>query len=101
VLSALRRVAAGESVAVLLDQTAAAALPTLPFAADLKVVTQSPELPVAIVAVVAGRVTAARAHSLKTALLEMGRGSGGADSLAPLRLRGFVPPKLPSASVAP
>jgi hypothetical protein len=101
VLSALRRVAAGESVAVLLDQTAAAALPTLPFAADLKVVTQSPELPVAVVAVVAGRVTAARAHSLQTALLAMGRGSGGADSLAPLRLRGFVPPKLPSASAPP
>ena len=101
VLSALRRVAAGESVAVLLDQTEAAALPTLPFAADLKVVTQSPELPVAIVAVVAARVTAARARSMQTALLKMGRGSSGADSLAPLRLRGFVLPKLPSAGVAP
>ena len=32
ILSALRRVAAGESVAALLDQTQAAALPTLPFA---------------------------------------------------------------------
>jgi hypothetical protein len=101
VLSALRRAAAGESVAVLLDQTEAAALPTLPFAADLKVVTQSPELPVAIVAVVGTRVAAARAHSLQAALLKMGRGSGGADSLAPLRLRGFVLPKLPSPSVAP
>src|ERR1700720_4489048 len=63
VLSALRRVAAGEPVAVLLDQTQAAALPTLPFAADLKVVTQSPELPVAIVAVVGSRLAADRARA--------------------------------------
>jgi len=44
ILGALRRIAAGEPVAALLDQTQAAALPTLPFAADLKAVAQSPEL---------------------------------------------------------
>jgi len=36
----------------LLDQTQAAALPSLPFASELKVVMQSPQLPVAIIAVV-------------------------------------------------
>jgi hypothetical protein len=41
VLSALRRVAAGEPVAVLLDQTEAAALPSLPFAAQIQAVKQS------------------------------------------------------------
>jgi hypothetical protein len=51
-LSALRRVAAGEHVVALLDQTQAAALPTLPFAAQLKDVVQSAPLPVALVAVV-------------------------------------------------
>src|SRR6202035_2536595 len=56
ILSALRRVAAGEPVAALLDQTQAAALPSLPFAAELKSVMQSPELPVAIIAVVDSRV---------------------------------------------
>jgi hypothetical protein len=102
VLSALRRAATGESVAVLLDQTQAAALPTLPFAAELKAVTQSPELPVAIIVLVGSRVPADRARTLQSGLLKMGRGAGGgADSLAPLRLRGFVELKLPAQTSAP
>src|ERR1700722_8026218 len=101
ILSALRRVSAGEPVAVLLDQTQAAALPSLPFAGELKVVTQSPELPVAIVAVVGSRLAADRARALQNALLKMGHAAGSADSLGPLRLRGFVLPKLPSRTAAP
>src|ERR1700722_6579844 len=101
VLSALRRVAAGEPVAALLDQTQAAALPSLPFAGELKAVTQSPELPVAIIAVVGSRVAADRARALQNALLKMGHAAGSADSLGPLRLRGFVLPKLPSRTAAP
>src|SRR5882762_9105625 len=101
ILSALRRVAAGEPVAALLDQTQAAALPTLPFASELKAVTQSPDLPVALIAVVESRVTAARARALQEGLLKMGHVSGSADSLGPLRLRGFVLPKLPSRTAAP
>ena len=100
ILSALRRVAAGERVAVLLDQTQAAALPSLPFASELKVVTQSPELPVAIIAVVDSRVTAGRARALQAGLLKIGRVSGSADSLAPLRLHGFVQTKLPPQAAA-
>jgi len=96
ILSALRRAAAGESLAVLLDQTQAASLPSLPFAAELQVVTQSPELPVALIAVVDSRVDAGRARALQAALLKMGHASGSADALAALRLRGFVLPKLPS-----
>jgi hypothetical protein len=99
ILGALRRAAAGEPVAVLLDQTQAAALPSLPFANDLKAVTQSPELPVALIAVVGSRVTPGRARDLQTALINMGRTS--ADSLGPLRLRGFVMPKLPSHTSPP
>src|SRR6267143_3125949 len=76
ILSALRRVAAGEPVAVLLDQTQAAALPSLPFASELKVVMQSPQLPVAIIAVVDSRVTAGRARALQAGLLKIGRVSG-------------------------
>ncbi|MGA2707917.1 MAG: hypothetical protein ABSF86_05890 [Steroidobacteraceae bacterium] len=101
ILSALRRVAAGEPVAVLLDQNQAAALPSLPFATELEVVMQSPELPVAIIAVVDSRITAARARSLQAGLLKMGHVSGSADSLGPLRLRGFVLPKLPPHTTAP
>jgi hypothetical protein len=101
ILSALRRVAAGEPVAALLDQTQAAALPSLPFASELKAVTQSPELPVAIVALVDSRVAADRARALQAGLLKMSHVSGSADSLGPLRLRGFVLPKLPSHPAAP
>jgi hypothetical protein len=101
VLSALRRAAAGEPVAVLLDQTQAAALPSLPFAAELKTVMQSAQLPVAIIAVVNSRVDAARARAMQAGLLKIGHGSGTGDSLSPLRLHGFVLPKLPPHTAAP
>jgi hypothetical protein len=99
ILSALRRAAAGEAVAVLLDQTQTAALASLPFANELKTVVQSPELPVAVIAVVASRVTPARARDMQAALLKMGQAS--TDSLEPLRLRGFVIPRLPSRTPPP
>ncbi len=101
ILSALRRAAAGEPVAVLLDQTQAAALPSLPFAAQLSTLFESAELPVALIVVVDSRVAAARAKALQTGLLKMTPASGGTDTLAPLRLRGFVLPKLPSRAAAP
>jgi len=101
ILSALRRIAAGEPVAALLDQTQAAALPSLPFATELTAVMQSPELPVAIIAVVNSRVAAARARSLQAGLLKMGHASASDDTLEPLRLHGFVLPKLPSSAPTP
>jgi hypothetical protein len=101
ILSALRRAAAGESVAVLLDQTQAASLPTLPFASELEAVRQSPELPVAFIAVVNSRLAAARARALQTALIKMGESPGSAEALAALRLRGFVMPKLPRSKQPP
>src|SRR6202012_475151 len=66
IFGALRRGASGEQTAALLDQTQAGALPTLPFAGDLKVAVQSPELPVAIIAVVDNRLPAARAKEFQT-----------------------------------
>jgi ABC transporter, phosphonate, periplasmic substrate-binding protein len=101
ILSALRRVAAGEKVVALLDQTQAAALPTLPFAAQLKTIVQSPPLPVAIVAVVDSRLPAARARALQAGLLKMSHTAGGADTLGPLHLQGFVLPQLPGHTTAP
>jgi hypothetical protein len=100
-LSALRRIAAGEHVVALLDQTQAAALPTLPFAAQLKAVMQSPALPVAIVAVVNARLPAARVRTLQAGLLKMGQAAGDADTLRQLHLQGFVLPQLPGRSAAP
>jgi hypothetical protein len=87
-------------VVALLDQTQAAALPTLPFAAQLKALMQSPPLPVAIVAVVDGRLSAARVGALRAGLLKMGH-AGDADTLGQLHLQGFVLPKLPGQTVAP
>jgi hypothetical protein len=96
ILSALRRVSAGEPVAVLLDQTQAAALPSLPFAGELTSVAQSLELPVAIIVVVNSRLAAGRARALQAALLKMGRATGSGEAMEPLRLRGFVLPRLPA-----
>ena len=95
-LGALRRIAAGEPVVTLLDQTQAAALPTLPFSAQLKALTRSPPLPVAIVAVVNGRLQGTRAQSMRAGLLKMQHASD-TDVLAQLHLQGFVLPQLPAA----
>ena len=96
ILSALRRVASGEQSVALLDQAQATAMVTLPFAGDLKAVTQSPAVPVALIVVVDSRVPAARAKALQAGLLKMGHGGDGADVLAQLRLQGFVMPALPA-----
>jgi hypothetical protein len=101
VLSALRRVAAGEPVAALLDQTQTAALASLPFAGDLQAVVQSPELPVAVLAVVGSRIGAPRIQTLRSGLLKMERDPGDTELLAAMRLRGFVPVALPARDGAP
>ena len=98
ILSALRKVANGEHSVALLDQSQASALATLPFGNDLKAVTQSPALPVALIVVVDSRLPAPRAKALQTALLKMGHGGEGSDVLSQLRLQGFVMPQLPAAS---
>ncbi len=95
ILSALRRVASGEPVLALLDQTQAAALSTLPFAAQIKTLTQSTALPVALIAVVDSRLPEPRAKEFQGALIKMNSTSGGAETLASLKLKGFVLPQLP------
>jgi hypothetical protein len=95
ILSALRRVASGDKVAALLDQTQAASVATLPFATRLKTVTQSPQLPVALIVVVDSRLPAARSRAFQAGLLKMGHNAQQADMLSSLRLRGFIQPRLP------
>ena len=102
ILSALRRVAAGEPVVALLDQTQTAALASLPFAGQLKTLTQSPPVPVALIAVVDARLPAPRAKAFQSSLLKMKAAAGGAsDALSPLHLNGFVPPHLPGPAAKP
>lgn len=100
-LSVLRRIAAGERAVALLDQTQASALATLPFAAQLKAVMQSPPLPVAIVAVIDTRLPAARIRTLQAGLLKMGHVAEDADTLGQLHLQGFVLPHLPGQNTTP
>jgi hypothetical protein len=95
VLSALRRVISGDKVLALLDSAQAAALPTLPFAAQLKTLTQSDPVPVAIVAVVDARVPPQRAKAFQTALIKLGSLPDNAEALAQLHLKGFIMPQLP------
>jgi ABC-type phosphate/phosphonate transport system substrate-binding protein len=90
VLSALRRAASGERVAVLLDREQADALPTLPFAGELEVVARSRPLPVSVLAAVGTRLPAARAAALVRALTSLGASADGAAALEGMRLAGFV-----------
>ena len=101
VLTALRRVSAGDPVVVLLDQTETSALASLPFSGELQSVVQSPELPVAVLAVVGSRVSAARVRTLRSGLLRLSHDPGNAELLASMRLRGFVPPEIPGRTAAP
>jgi hypothetical protein len=100
-LSILRRVAAGEKIVALLDQTQAAALPSLPFATQLATLFQSPPLPVALVTVVDSRLPAPRARAFQAALLKMKPAPAAQDTLANLHLAGFAAPKIPGAPAAP
>jgi hypothetical protein len=91
VLSGLRRAAAGDPVAVLLDGAQSAAVASLPFAADLEVVARSPELPAGVVASVGRRLPAARWTKLSGALRELPSAPAGAAALAGVRMSRFDP----------
>jgi len=90
VLTALQRASAGAKVALLLDRAQAAALPKLPFASKLQVVTQSPPLPVSVLSGVGGRLPAARQKAVVSALASLHTTPAGAEALAGVRLVRFV-----------
>ncbi len=94
VLSALRRAANGDPVAVLLDQEQAGALASLPFAANLQAIAVSTPVPVAFIVTVADRVPKARLPALQQALLHLSGTPQGAATLSRLRLNGFALPRL-------
>lgn len=91
VLSAMRRASQGNKVAVLLDRASAAAVPTLPFAAKLQVVTMSAPLPVAVLSVVGDRVPAAKLKALLKGLTSLETTPAGKQTLAGVRLVRFEP----------
>ncbi|HZZ85753.1 MAG TPA: hypothetical protein VFE30_14525 [Anaeromyxobacteraceae bacterium] len=91
VLSALRRAAAGERVAVLLDGAQEAALGSLPFAAELEVVTRSAPLPAGVVAAVDGRLPGKAWGAVEGALRGMASDAAGASALEAIQMTRFAP----------
>jgi hypothetical protein len=91
VLSALRRAASGEDVAVLLDGAQSDALSTLPFAADLEVVARSEPLPSVLACAVDARLPPARWTTLARALEKLPDTPDGATALEGLRMVRFLP----------
>ncbi len=90
ILTALRRAAAGEDVAVLIDSEQTAALSTLPFAGDLEVVGASHPLPGAVLCTVGSRLAAAEADALVRGLAALVKREGGPEVLQSLRLSRFA-----------
>jgi hypothetical protein len=90
VLTALRRAAQGEEVAVLLDGAQGNALPTLPVAAELDVLARSTPLPAAVVTTVGRRVGAARWSALEKALLALPGDPAGVAALDGIRIVRFT-----------
>jgi hypothetical protein len=90
VLSALRRAASGERIALLLDGAQGASMPTLPFAANLEVVASSPEYPPAVLCTLRGRGTKATAAAV-AALDKLPGSAQGRAALDGLRLERILP----------
>lgn len=90
VLSALRRAAAGEPVAVLLDGAQEAALASLPFASELEVVTRSPPLPGGVIALVDARLSQRSWHGLETALQRLPSDAAGVAALDGIQMTRFT-----------
>jgi hypothetical protein len=70
-LSALRRASTGERIAVILDRTQADALDSLPYGAELEIVTRSKPMPGMILATVGKRLDEASTKQLVDALLRL------------------------------
>ncbi len=90
VLSALRRAATGEPVAVLLDEAQDAALPSLPFASELEAVTRSAPMPAGVVAEVVGRLRPEAWSALDEALRSLGSDGAGLAALEVFQTTRFV-----------
>ncbi len=90
-LSALRRAADGEKLAVILDAAATTALPSLPFAAELEVVTRSRPLPASFLCTVGKRLTLREIDAVVHALERLPGSAAGAEVLRSIRLSRFQP----------
>jgi hypothetical protein len=92
VLSALRRAASGEPVAVVLDGVQEASLASLPFAGRLEVATHSPPLPAAVVVTVDARLPPAAWRGIEQALVALASDRTAAPVLEAIEVARFSPP---------
>jgi len=90
VLSALRRAANGNPVAVVLDGAQDAQLASLPFASKLEVIARSAPLPTALVVTVGDRTPDAAWSKLERALLGLSSDRAAASVLDAIQLTGFA-----------
>lgn len=91
VLSALRRAAGEDKVAVLLDREQAEAMAALPFAADLEVVTRSRPLPANLVCALGESTDQDDLDTIVAALRDMNQQEDGRTVLAETRMKRFRP----------
>lgn len=90
-LSMLRKAAAGEPIAVLLDRAQTEALEALDFASELEVVARSPAVGASVVCRIDDRLKDQQTEALQAAFLRLHKREGGAQVLEGLRLARFVP----------
>jgi phosphonate ABC transporter substrate-binding protein len=91
VLSALRRAANGEPVAVVLDGTQQAALASLPFASRLEVIAQSPPVPAGVVVTVDARIPAGTWSAIERALVQLSSDRSATPALGAIEVARFEP----------
>jgi hypothetical protein len=91
VLSALRRAASGEAVAVVLDGTQQAQLGSLPFASRLQVVAQSPPVAAGVVVTVDARVPGGTWRGIERALIGLASDRAAAAVLDAIEVARFEP----------
>jgi hypothetical protein len=90
VLSALRKAAKGDAVAVVLDGPGASQLSTLPFAGDLEVVARSAKLPAGLVVTIDAGPPAGTWKALEGAFLGLRNDRAGATALDGIQMDRFV-----------
>jgi hypothetical protein len=100
ILSFLRRAAAGEKVAVLLDAAQSAALPSLPFAGDLETVHRAKPLPGTLLCTIGDRAKGPEFENLLKGLARLHEKPEGAEVLKAMQIVRFEPADLAGVEAA-
>jgi len=90
ILTALKKAAGEDRVAVLLDEPQTASLGRLPFGEKLDIVRTGPSVPVSLICSIGTRASRAEHDSLATALLSLGSDPAAADAMAGIRMEKFI-----------